>query len=476
MMANTIVNNRLRYDNKSPRQLIISIATLVCLFVVFSYFFFADFSKYVIISAFFVFLASVIVIARHEKTLLSPILLFLASFYLFQNGQLLLYSFNIIPNDFYINKSSEVIENVCTFSSISAIVSSYAAILVVFNPKKRLSRKSRIDELDRDSICKFALLGFAITAIVALFLAFRKFTIALSGGYSSVRAYEETISSVFNFIEYMFVPFSILSLIYLKNKWLKALVFLVSGFFFLLTALSGDRTTGITGLIVLFLLYYLSVARESKLKLKRLRIVVPFVVLLFFALMRVAYFVRSRIDFSIFAFFSLESIVDEVSEIGFSFYALTTMMIVVPSKENFLYGKGYFLSMIGGVFPSFLDPTGTIQKINAESRVYSQWQSQYFNYDFGLGFSLNAESYINFGWFGLLAIFLLCLFIFRMLSYSLKNNEKPNFSLYKSMVLLMLWFTLPRRDTYFVWKSIIYAIAFIYLYLLIFCKKIKRGH
>lgn len=427
--------------------------------------------KVACISSLLILLLECFAIYQQDKRLLTPTFMILAALYLFQNGQLLLSALGVEFNDFYLTVLEQYSADVAVFSSISNVLAGFAALLMtkpILNGY--VPRKERgVDRLTPEFIEFAAKVGTIVTGIVTMPLVLVKTYIGIGGGYSAVRSFETTVPSVFNFVEYMFMPFAVLWMIYAgreKNKLIKAAVAVWA----ILTALCGDRTTGIGALEVLVFISYLqadSSSDEEKTgigkKIARFLgiIFLGFLLLLF---IQVAYAVRTKGNFSLSTISEL--IVDTISDLGFSCFPLYTMMNIVPAFEAFQLGKGYLLSMVGGLIPSFLDVTGTIGKINVESRMFETWQTQYYSqYSFGFGFSLNAEAYINFGWFGLIAIFALMIFVFGMLNSCRYDDETDLWGRYKICILLFLWFTLARRDSYYVWKAISYAIIIMYLYL-----------
>ena len=167
-------------------------------------------------------------------------------------------------------------------------------------------------------------------------------------------------------------------------------------------------------------------------------------------------------------------LVSFVSELGGSCFPLMFVMDIVPSKEPFFWGSAYLTSVIGGLFPSSLDFFGFLKTINEHSLLVETWQFKYLDYTFGIGFSLNAEAYANFGWFGLLAIYVFGLIIFHFLKTCSISIIRDPWQIYKICILLYFWFTLPRRQTYFIWNSLFYGIILMYVYLQIFCAKKER--
>ena len=406
----------------------------------------------------------------------TPPIMFLIAFYIFQNGQLLLLALGIDFNKFYINLLKNYTMQVVVFSSISNVIAGFVAILFAC-PKEKLKASSsirRIDKIAPDFIKEVARMGVIVTSLLTFPLILLKFTYCLSGGYSAVRTFESSLPSIVNFIEYFFMPFSILYMVYAgkdRSKYVRIIVIIWA----LLTSLCGDRTIGIGALVVIIYMYFLQASDTKegigKKIVKYLGLAVLAILLV--GLIQFAYAFRTK---SAFGFSSIiEMFITTFSDLGFSCFPLFTMMKVVPQSEGFLYGSGYLLSFIGGLIPSFIDVTGTINKINAQSRIFETWQTKYYGqYNFGFGFSLNAEAYINFGWLGLISIAIVLIIIFKMLSGYNPDDKNDLWGCYKICVLVFLWFTLPRRDSYYVWKAISYALILMKIFIF-FMASITKG-
>ncbi len=429
------------------------------------------FIKLVCISSLIIYLFEIWCIYDLTKRIFTPTVLFLAAFYLFQNGQLLLLALGIDFNSFYINTLREYLTQVVVFSSVSNVLAGFVAVLTVKTKNIILAHNRKIDRYSQDFIVKSAKIGLICTGVITFPLIFLKTSYSLAGGYNAVRAFEETIPSIINLIEYMFIPYALLYMVY-KGKKQSVLVRNLIIVWALLTALCGDRTTGIGALVVVVYFSYLNSDNEGfgKIILKYVGLAIIGLSLIVF--IQVAYSFRIKGTFTYSSIFDI--IINTISDLGFNSFPLFTMMSVVPGSESFLYGKGYLLSLIGGFIPSFVDITGTISKINAQSRIFETWQSKYFGqYSFGFGFSLNSEAYINFGWFGLIAIFIVLIVILKLLNSYNADDKEDLWGCYRTCILVFLWFTLPRRDSYYIWKAILYSLVMMRFYLL-FMKSIIR--
>ena len=420
-----------------------------------------------------IFLSFILVREVYSKTKLifTPGFVFLCSYYLFQNGQLLLYCLPVEFNMFYLDKFGNHITEGAVYSSISNIIASYIYFLTTLKSQRVVHRQHVIDKHHSfKNISLVAYQGFLFTGLVAIPLILYKFYYILLGGYAAVRLVENSIPSIINFIEYMFPAFSILSLIY-NNHGFSKLVKTLFVIWLLLTALCGDRTTGLAGILVLiYLRYKLNSSRNNK---KNIVYLLFGGVALMFLVSSIANF-RSTGSFSDFSVGS-NLILGFVSELGFSVVPLLSIMDICPRYLPFQNGTIYLESFIGGCIPSFLDPTGTISYINSLSRSFETFQSTYFGLDsFGIGWSLNADSFLNFGWAGLFALVIVNYIIFIFLNKSSLVSKDRNFYLYIVCALLFMWITLPRRDSYYVWKAIIYTVVIVRFYIYIRCPRLRR--
>lgn len=435
------------------------------------------FVRLIVMEAFIVVIVEIYAIAKLSGSFINPSIIFLIVYYLFQNGQLILLAFGVDFDMYYINTLYSYTDEVAIFSSISAMIAGFSGVVCSNTNNKQLHEKiSSVDRYAPQNVSNAAFVGFSFTGIISIALIVMKLPYGLSGGYSAVRAFESTISPILNFAEYLFMPFCILCLVFETTRLRRNLVMCVAVLWLIITAVLGDRTVGIAGLFVVFFVGFQKDAGDPQKKRNGIfKICILGIILLL--LTNIISVTRIQGDFMMTSV--LETVIKFVSELGFSCFPLFTVMSVVPARESFQYGVGYLASLITGFVPSFLDPTGTISAMFQYSDVIQTWHDKYFGqYDFGLGSSLNAEAYANFGWYGLISLFFLNIVIFSFLGMNNLNaiKKKRGWKLYATCVLLFLWFTLPRRHSYYVWKGIAYGLVFVRLYLWLFASKIRmRG-
>ncbi len=403
-----------------------------------------------------------------SRDVINAIILFEASFYVFQNGQLMLRAFDIKFNSFYIDTLPYLYEDVALYSAVTTILAGAVGVCVAYKAQNQKKKPSRMARLDRRSVEVAAIVAVIACAAVVIPLTCTKFFgYALEGGYHAVREFEEGVPRLVGFIEYLFYPFCMLLMAYTKKKWIKIPLSVILLLWSVITALCGDRTTGIAGIMVLVLFFYMSASEKNK---KRSLIFLLVIGIVCIALVGVARSFRST--GSLFSNDGEESfIVGFISELGFSAFPLFMMMDIVPGIHPFQSGLQYISSAITGFIPSILDVTGFIERLTDNADIYNDWYAMYFDhYKFGLGFSLNAESYINFGFGGPLALSLILYVVLSYLAVGKINKGEPDrFKIYCSLALLFAWFTLPRRSSYYVWNALFWCVLTVSIYIVVMC-------
>lgn len=326
---------------------------------------------------------------------------------------------------------------------------------------------NRLNRLGDQKIHAIANLFRLITELVAYILILIKLMYFFSGYYSGVRTFESRVPTIIGLIEYFYVPFSILTLIYSHNEAEKKRITMLVMTWSLATALCGDRTTGIAGIIIMYLI---DVRYGKSSKSKKYFLTIAIMALAIFLIA----FIRVFREGNVFSLNGIVSIINDVfGELGSSFFPLVLIMRICPSPHPFLYGKSYLFSFLSAFIPESLDFTGIITSWTTMSIEPVHWISNDYEYTFGTGYSLCAESYANFGFSGFVVIFFIGLMIIKLL----QNDTDNKFSLYSSAVLMFEFFTLPRRNFYYVINHPFYCVIMISIVILIFAtsRKMRGG-
>jgi len=306
-----------------------------------------------------------------------------------------------------------------------------------------------------------------VTGVVAFLLLAMKMMAFATGYYEGARRFDASVPSILGLIEYFFVPFSVLTLIYSENRQMDKIIEMLVIIWSLATAMCGDRTSGIAGILIIMIVNF-RYKGENRNSIKKYLIGIVTIVLTVFLIAFIKVF-REGIAFSASGLFSIFS--DVLGELGSSFFPLTLIMRVCPQRYSFLYGKSYLYSILAGFIPASLDPTGTISMWNSKAIEPLNWISTEYDYTFGTGYSLCAEAYANFGNFGFLAIFIIGIMVIKLLAVTKENF----FSKYTATILMFEFFTLPRRNFYYVINHPFYCIVIVSIIILSFACKYERG-
>ena len=138
-------------------------------------------------------------------------------------------------------------------------------------------------------------------------------------------------------------------------------------------------------------------------------------------------------------------------------------------------GKSYLHALVC-LIPSSLDLTGLVEFCKQSSP--EQWialqlhKSFGITFDYGVGYSVIAESFYNFGNFGWLSVLIQGYIIQRILSIKFDGNDK--FGMYIKLIMLWALTTYPRRSFYTLEKALEYNVIMIIGIIWICWKLMKR--
>lgn len=411
-----------------------------------------------------------ILIINQSHSIFSNISLLYLSFVFFQFGIPILYAFdkNYYSDYVQLFSSGTVIKG-----EIYTIFCIQLFCLGIFFSKILIRRDHRLifsntTWANNDAmVVKAGTLLFFFSAVIYVPL------ITYAGFILHSRNYSLSIISKFASQYYFTSAFLILC--YSKNRKLRVTIYSLFIFVCIAAMMTGGRTQGLVPLMVL--LVYVNDYEESKVRkiygrklIRNLFLGIGFCIILF--LIVYIAFVRTKggsaqqlgISGFIQAF---------LNELGFNF---TSLLFVMSSIG--LYGLKLGASYIGAfpaLIPESFDFTGFV-KYYFNNIAGSNWlQITYGNvFGFGLGFSLVAESYYDFGNYGILIILVLGFLIGGLIAK--EPSKCSNWEKYVEIVLLLGFITVFRRDFYQLLKQIEYSIFFVALYLYLFEKITKNNN
>lgn len=409
-----------------------------------------------------------VLIINHTHSIFSNISLLYLSFVFFQFGIPILYAFNKNYYNNYVQlfSSGSVIKGeIYTIFCIQLFCLGILSSKILINKEHRLIFSNTTWANNNAMVIKAATLLFLFSAVIYIPI------ITYAGFVLHSRDYNLSIISKLASQYYFTSAFLILC--YSKNKKLRITIYLMFIFVCVAAMMTGGRTQGLVPLMAL--LVYINNYKDSKISknygkkvMKNLFLGIGFCII-FFLIVYIA-FARTQegstqqlgISGSIQAF---------LNELGFNFTSLLFVMSSI-SLYSLKLGASY-IGAFGALIPESLDITGFV-KYYFNNISGSNWlQNTYGNvFGFGLGFSLIAESYYDFGNYGVLIILLLGLLVGRLLVKD--PSECSNWEKYIEIVLLLGFITVFRRDFYQLLKQVEYSIFFMALYLYLFEKMTKN--
>ncbi len=421
-----------------------------------------DFFRKLCIFATMMSLLILVVQVKYEKGFIKPFVIVLVCFELFQIGLPMLYAIDKTYTNWnmeFFDLKNRIESLTFTLYCIHAFAIGGCIGITGEKKKKDIGKKFLENpNLNR----KIAMILSIATGIVAIPLAAMITALSMKYGYNYIKVDSMGINSGFtNAVRTIFPASIFLLLVYSKSKIEKKIVLTIIVIYGSLSMAAGGRTVGLS--IFLVLIYYYTTNGEKKQKNKLLRIIVT--AMLIMALITVLVFVRNMRMGEDMSKFNIITIVESViEEMGFNFTSICFTKKYIPQFMDYSMGKSY-INAIVCLIPSSLDPMGIVDACKQASP--EQWlavqlhRSYGTTFDYGVGYSVVAESFYNFGNFGYFIVFIQGYFIQRILSIDFVGNSK--FSLYIKLIMIWALTTYPRRSFYTLEKALEYDVLLVML-------------
>ena len=414
------------------------------------------------IASLILFAAELVWIFLCSDRRITPPILFLAAFYLVRNSQFLLMLFGVSFDVHHLVMMKAELKSAIVLTSVGNIWAGFAGIVAPV-PQAELPPAGTTEQDCADSrrLFVFLCVGGLLSGAVAYTLAILRFSQFLSGGMAAVDALSGRLPAILPWGEALFVPFGMAAVaFYGKERFGAVAIGALTGYF-LLALFCGNLPLGAAGLFVTVFLICLQSQTPGNRARTHVALAATGVLLLLLSLL--ATILRNLMGGES---FSLQSIaVNAFSGIGYGCFALLAALRIVPGTESFRFGLSYAENLLGGILPPELDPSGTLERLTADTRIYETWEARYFSeVTAKVGFSPDAEAYLNFGRFGFLAIFVICTLIAFFLNRYRRYGRDSRFPKYAACVLLYACLIIPTGDSsavlrMFLWGVLLMALA-----------------
>lgn len=155
---------------------------------------------------------------------------------------------------------------------------------------------------------------------------------------------------------------------------------------------------------------------------------------------------------------------DFIGELGWTLTSVCWTINLVPgSGGNFRYGMSYIAALISWI-PSFIfggrENHPTVIWANL-----SDWLQTSLGMGYGPGYTMVAESYINFGWFGLIAMLIEGMVIARIIAKVRRDAVRNNVlgATFQIMVIMIIMKSLVRSSLSNAFRSVVFTLIPIYI-------------
>ena len=162
---------------------------------------------------------------------------------------------------------------------------------------------------------------------------------------------------------------------------------------------------------------------------------------------------------------------DFVGELGWTLTSVCWTINLVPSTSPFRYGLSYLVSLITWI-PSFVFGDKTNHPVAIWGNL-ADWLANTQNMSYGPGYTTVAESYINFGWFGLIAMIIEGAILCRLLASIKRSDVENNIfgATFQTLIIMILMKSIVRSSLSAAMRSVFFVLIPLYLLLLYNLKK-----
>jgi oligosaccharide repeat unit polymerase len=422
----------------------------------------------------------------HYKSYFSLVFMFEISFYILTLGQSMLYALGIPLNstlDLYIGNPTATVNKAYLFT-IFCLLLLHLGILTYSGDRKKAIRftfgshkhKERI-EIDYTKAMRTAgWILFPITLICYGYQAIQLFSVYSVAGYRAAYISITGVTSwgkIFDLIGYYF-PFVLFLLLaaYRNDGRMRNTIMTFILLIVLFNFAIGNRSEPICYAMAALWFY----KRYSETKMQRRRATVMMVVGAFVIILIIPIIGETRntgeLSFDIVvnsltgknSLFS--TIQNTIIGMGWSAFPTIKTMQLIPSQFGYHFGQSYFFALLS-VVPNLLGGT----HISVMYAGLPQWLMNVLHMNYGPGFSMPAEAYYNFGWFGVVVAPFLGYLIAKILDERQKDESAMRtFVLMGGFIIL---FSFPRREMLTVIRNITYNLGFLYLFVLFLHRQLK---
>lgn len=412
------------------------------------------------------FIVSLISWQKKNGNIISPYVIFLIVLYIFSLGQALMYPLGITTEydlSWYLDITAKELYNAQHYTLYMLSCFHIGALLTKDTRIEVSLEKKVLDQTKNHRIRQVGWTLFCISIIPYYSELISDMVLSISQGYSSIYGHNVKIgiSNILGFISELFVP-SIVCL-FIAYKESKPVIITISCIIFLnviVILITGARTNAVILIALYILLFHYSI-RPIKKKELILILIGGVCLLSILSSIRLNRDDSSKETFGSFTQITANGAANAIGEMGSSMFCLVKTMEYVPAFEEYRYGRSYLYA-----FSTLIPNIGfwEIHPARKESNL-GDWLTDLLSLNYGTGFSMCAEAYINFGKLCWLFMFVFGYVIVKLLGLvdvAVKRNDASLFIF--SIVIFWFCLSLPRSPFIILVRPIFfYALPIYYL-------------
>lgn len=431
---------------------------------------------------------NLIVWKAHNHRILCPYVFFYLALAVFCLGQSYAWGLGLLDGErnlLYSNPYGSLLYSIVY--SINALNLINFGACIVTTGSVRVDNTVHLQEDDNENKLKaFSLAAkiiFYISIVPFIIKSFLQVATAYVYGYGDATddiLGNSSVGYIIQLIANMFMPALVVllgeKLILKRNDKFLLIICIISTF---PTFYTGGRSPGVMMILAIFSTYILF--KQDKIKWTSIifYLVMGYIALVIISTIKDFRYISGKTVSSFFKLFG-DHFVDAVKsilyELGWNLSSLVYTKNVVPSYYNYKYGLSYFWGLLNGI-PNVLGQWG--DNVNKYSAL-SDWLTNLRNTGSGTGYTLIAETYINFGSFGLTVNLLWGFLVGKYLHKDIYKTEGRIQIVNCFMILLFLSVVLKslvRSDISNTIRTVLYSmLPFYIIYRLLYHKlKVKQN-
>lgn len=417
---------------------------------------------------------SVISWIKRGNQLISPYVVFLLTLYVFSFGQSFLWAFGAESERSLVGFQRITIPDIFKAQVLTLIMLAFfhiGATSYLINQERRNHLLTKQIDV-RNYSNKLKQIGwflFFISIVPYGRETIKEAIMSVMMGYGALYEGEDAIGldNLFGVIADYFIPSVICLFIAYKDNVVMRNFF--SGILIInivIILITGGRSNAVILIAILIILYHYLIKKFTR------KWIVVGVIGALFLLQILAYVGNTRTEGGrSLSITEMETggnaAVEAVAEMGGSMFCLIKTMDLIPSKNDYRYGKSYAVAFTTLV-PNF--GFWAIHPAKKESNL-GEWLTETLGLSYGTGFSMCAEAYANFGYLGII-VFYLWGWLFASVFGKIEISVTTRNYVLLAFLLVMFWYILklPRNNFINIVRPFFFVAGPIYLY----CKRSKR--